>query len=195
MRKAEVARKTRETEVSVELNLDGEGEVEISTGIPFFDHMLTLLGYHACFDLRLKAAGDLDVDQHHTVEDVGLCLGQALRKALGEKKGIKRFGWSLAPMDESLSQVSLDCSGRPLLSYRVELPVEMIGGFDPLCTREFLQSLVNAAGLTLHVRKLEGDNPHHILESLFKGVGLALRDALALDNRRKGSPSSKGSLD
>ncbi len=187
-------RKTKETQVRVVLNIDGEGKTAISTGIPFFDHMLELMSYHACFDLELEARGDLQVDQHHTVEDVGLSLGQAIREALGEKRSIRRYGWVITPMDESLCQIALDCSGRPLLSWKVQLPVELVAGFDTLCAREFFQAMVNQAGLTMHIRLLEGENPHHILESIFKGTGLALREALALDARRKEPPSSKGFL-
>ena len=194
MRRAEIERNTRETRIKVELDLDGRGPSEVSTGIPFFDHMLNLLTYHAGMRLRLEAGGDLEVDQHHTVEDAGLCLGEAIRQASGEKKGIHRYGWSLTPMDESLARVALDLSGRPFLAWRVQLPVESINGFDPFCAREFFQALVNQAGLTLHVEVLEGENPHHILESVFKGVGLSLRMSLAVEIGADEPPSTKGTL-
>ncbi|MDI6872968.1 imidazoleglycerol-phosphate dehydratase HisB [Candidatus Solincola sp.] len=192
-RSSKVERKTGETEVSVNLRLDGEGEVTVSTGIGFFDHMLTLFAYHACFDLALQARGDLEVDQHHTVEDVGLCLGAAIREALGDKEGIRRYGWALLPMDEALCLTALDISGRPHLSYGVELPVKLVSDFDPTCVREFLQALVNQGGFTLHVRGMAGENPHHILEAVFKGLGRALRDAVARDTNGR-VPSTKGVL-
>lgn len=194
MRVADIERKTAETEISVYMNLDGGGEVKVSTGIGFFDHMLSLLGHHASFDLKLNAVGDLEVDQHHTVEDVGLCLGKAISEALGDKAGIMRYGSALLPMDEALCRISLDLSGRPFLYYDVELPVRLISDFDPTCTREFLQALVNEAGITLHASSLRGDNPHHILEALFKGLGRALGEAVSRDPRKAGIPSTKGTL-
>ena len=178
----------------MDLSLDGGGDARVSTGIGFFDHMLTLFAYHASFDMTIEASGDLDVDQHHTVEDIGLCLGQALKDALGDKKGINRYGWSLLPMDEALSLIALDLSGRPFLNYQVELPVQLISDFDPTCVKEFLQALSNQAGVTLHVRKLDGDNPHHILEAVFKGLGRALRVAVSQDESVEGIPSTKGTL-
>jgi imidazoleglycerol-phosphate dehydratase len=193
-RVSRVERKTGETEVSVKLNLDGGGEVTVSTGIGFFDHMLTLFAYHAGFDLSLQARGDLHVDQHHTVEDVGLCLGKCIREALGEKTGIRRYGWSLLPMDEALCLVALDLSGRPYLSYGVELPVKLVSDFDPTCVREFLQALVNQGGFTLHVRGMAGENPHHILEAVFKGLGRALREAIRREDGEGEVPSTKGVL-
>ena len=193
MRRAETERKTKETQIEVTLDLDGRNSSEISTGIAFFDHMLTLLAYHAGTCLRLRARGDLEVDQHHTVEDAGLCLGEALKLALGTS-GIRRYGHSLTPMDESLSRVALDLSGRPFLAWQVQLPVDSINGFDPYCAREFFQALVNQAGLTLHIEVLSGDNPHHILESIFKGVGLALRSSLTVDAGADEPPSTKGTL-
>jgi imidazoleglycerol-phosphate dehydratase len=194
VRESEINRKTSETEIELHLSLDGSGEISVSTGIGFLDHMLSLMAYHAGFDLRIKAAGDLEVDQHHTVEDVGLCLGRCLREALGDKGGINRYGWVLLPMDESLCMVSLDLSGRPHLSYSLELPTRLISDFDPSCTREFLQALVNEGGITLHVSLLAGQNPHHILEALFKGLGRALR--MAVERREGGTvpPSTKGEL-
>ena len=194
MRTSNISRKTKETEIQLDLSLDGGGDIRVSTGIGFFDHMLTLLAYHASFDMTVEASGDLEVDQHHTVEDIGLCLGQALSEALGEKKGINRYGWSLLPMDEALCLTALDLSGRPYLSYQVELPVQLISDFDPTCVKEFLQAISNQAGITLHVRKLVGDNPHHILEAVFKGLGRALRMAVSLHEQAGEIPSTKGTL-
>ena len=194
MRSSQVSRKTTETEVALEIALDGRGEVEVSMGIGFFDHMLTLMSYHAAFDIKLEARGDLEVDQHHTVEDVGLCIGKALIEALGDKKGITRYGWAILPMDEALCLVSLDLSGRPHLTYEVDLPVQLISDFDPTCVREFLQALVNAGGLTLHVRRMSGENPHHILEAVFKGLGRSLRTAVQLEGSSHDVPSTKGTL-
>ena len=194
MRATVLQRKTNETDILLELDLDGSGEVEVSTGIGFFDHMLTLMSHHAGFDLRLEARGDLEVDQHHTVEDVGLCMGKALEEALGDKKGIARYGWALLPMDEALCLVALDLSGRPHLSYEVELPVQLISYFDPTCVREFLQALANEGGLTLHVRSMCGDNPHHVLESVFKCLGRSLRAAVGRDPASRDVPSTKGTL-
>jgi len=194
MRKSQLRRKTSETEIVLEIDLDGKGEADVSTGIGFFDHMLVLLSHHAACDLKLKAEGDLEVDQHHTVEDVGLCLGKALSEALGDKKGITRYGWALLPMDEALCLVVLDLSGRPYLSYEVDLPVQLLADFDPTCVKEFLQALVNAGGLTLHVKSLHGDNPHHVLEAVFKGLGRALRAAILHDASFRDIPSTKGTL-
>ncbi len=187
-------RKTAETRVKLDLDLDGEGRCKVSTGIGFFDHMLELLAYHACMDLNLEAAGDLEVDQHHTVEDVGLCLGRALKEALGAKEGVERYGWALLPMDEALCRVSVDLSGRPHLSYQLELPARLVSDFDPTCLREFLQAFVNEAGITLHVKGLEGGNPHHVIEAAFKGIGRALGAAVSPAKRHRGAPSSKGCL-
>jgi imidazoleglycerol-phosphate dehydratase len=194
MRATALQRKTKETDILLELNLDGSGEVEVYTGIGFFDHMLVLLSHHAGFDLRLEARGDLEVDQHHTVEDVGLCLGKALSETLGDKKGIVRYGWALLPMDEALCMVALDLSGRPHLSYEVDLPVQLISDFDPSCVKEFLQAMVNEGDLTLHIRGMSGDNPHHVLEAVFKGLGRALRAAIARDDTHTDVPSTKGTL-
>ncbi len=176
------------------MDLDGEGNIEVTTGIGFFDHMLELLAYHAGFDFELGASGDLAVDQHHTVEDIGLCMGRALAEALGDKKGVQRYGWAVLPMDEALCLVALDLSGRPYLSYEIELPQRLISDFDPSCVKEFLQALTNEGGITLHVRGLNGENPHHILESVFKGVGRALRAAVDLNPASPQVPSTKGSL-
>ena len=194
MRTSNINRKTKETEIQLDLTLEGGGDVRVSTGIGFFDHMLTLFAYHASFDMTIEASGDLEVDQHHTVEDIGICLGQALSETLGEKKGINRYGWSLLPMDEALSLIALDLSGRPFLSYQVELPVQLISDFDPTCVKEFLQAICNQAGITLHAWKLSGDNPHHILEAVFKGLGRALRMAVSLDKPAGEIPSTKGTL-
>ncbi len=194
MRKASLERNTAETRVKLDLFLDGDGRCEVSTGIGFFDHMLELLAYHACMDLSLEAKGDLEVDQHHTVEDVGLCLGRALKEALGGKEGIERYGWALLPMDEALCMVALDLSGRPHLSYELELPSRLVSDFDPTCLREFLQAMVNEAGITLHVKGLAGANPHHVMEAAFKGIGRALGTAASHASRRRGAPSSKGTL-
>lgn len=193
-RRKSLERKTSETDVRVTVDLDGRGEVKVKTGIGFFDHMLSLLAYHAGFDLHLEARGDLEVDQHHTVEDVGLCVGTVIRDALGEKAGLRRYGWSLLPMDEALCLVALDLSGRPYLSFQVDLPYEPVSDFDPSCVKEFFQAMVNQGGITLHVRSLGGENPHHILEAVFKGVGRALREAVRCDDREGSVPSTKGIL-
>ncbi len=187
-------RKTTETSIQLQLGLDGTGESEISTGIPFLDHMLSLLTRHGMLDLRLEATGDLEVDQHHTVEDIGLALGKALREALGDKAGINRYGWSLLPMDESLCRVALDLSGRPHLTYKVSLPGKLISDFDPSTLEELLRALVNEGGITLHVEVLAGENPHHVIECIFKGIGRALRMAAEPDPRCGDIPSTKGTL-
>lgn len=191
-RSAKIERKTSETSVVLELDLDGNGRVEVNTGIGFFDHMLSLLAFHAGFDMRLVASGDLEVDQHHTVEDVGLALGNAINSALGDKKGVKRYGWAILPMDEALCMVALDLSGRPYLALHTPELGSEVAGYDTDTLREFLRALVNEGKFTLHVRVLSGDNPHHLLESVFKGIGRALREAVS----REGTdiPSSKGSL-
>jgi imidazoleglycerol-phosphate dehydratase len=194
MRKSHVQRETKETDIQLEMDIDGAGEVHVSTGIGFFDHMLTLLCRHAGFDLRLEARGDLEVDQHHTVEDIGLCLGKGLKEALGDKAGIARYGWALLPMDEALCLVSLDLSGRPHLSYDVELPMQLISEFDPTCVKEFLQAMANEGGLTIHVKSMSGENPHHVLEAVFKGLGRSLRAAVGYDHSERGIPSTKGTL-
>jgi imidazoleglycerol-phosphate dehydratase len=194
MRNAALERKTKETSIRLELEIDGSRRVRVLTGIGFFDHMLSLLAYHACFGLDLEARGDLEVDQHHTVEDVGLCLGKALADALGDKDSIKRYGSSLLPMDEALCLVAVDLSGRPCLSYDVKLPVQLVSDFDPVCVKEFLQALANEGAMTLHVRSLGGENPHHVLEAVFKGMGRALREAVEIDPKGQEIPSSKGIL-
>jgi imidazoleglycerol-phosphate dehydratase len=193
-RTATVERRTRETEVSVTLGLDGGAVREISTGIGFLDHMLDLFAAHGRFDLRVKAVGDLQTGGHHTVEDVGICLGSALGKALGDNRGIVRYGSVQLPMDEALALVSLDISGRPYLAYNVDLSHASIGGFDLDLALEFFQALVNNARITLHVRLLAGSNPHHIIEAVFKGFGRALDQATAFDARVQDVPSTKGVL-
>ncbi len=194
MRTAEVARKTRETDIFVSLNLDGEGASEISTGIPFMDHMLTLFAKHGKFDMVVKASGDLEIDCHHTMEDLGLATGKALADALGDKAGITRYGHMLLPMDEVLSQVALDLSGRPHLVYDVPVPTQYIKDLDVALFGEFFRALSNTAGLNLHIRILNSGETHHIFESIFKGFARALRMAVELDPREKGIPSTKGSL-
>jgi imidazoleglycerol-phosphate dehydratase len=196
-RAVRVERRTREVEVEVRLALDGAGRAAADTGIPFFDHMLEQLGAHAGFDLAVRARGDLEVDAHHTVEDTGLALGEALRRALGAKEGIERFGDALVPLDEALLQVAVDLSARPYLSYEVDAKARRIGAFDTRLAEEFLRALAQAAGATIHVRMLAGRNPHHIVEATFKALARALRAACA---RRAGPgdgariPSTKGVL-
>lgn len=182
-------RSTKETDIEVRLNLDGEGRAEASTGLPFFDHMLTQLGRHGGFDLDVRAKGDLEVDAHHTVEDVGIVLGAALAEALGEKAGVRRFASALLPLDEALVQVALDLSGRPYLVYEVETPAERIGTFDPQLAEEFWRAFTTKAGITLHLRTLSGRNGHHVLEACFKGVARCLRDAVRVEGA--GVPSTK----
>jgi imidazoleglycerol-phosphate dehydratase len=193
-RTATVERRTRETEVSVTLGLDGGAVREMSTGIGFLDHMLDLFAAHGRFDLRVKAVGDLQTGGHHTVEDVGICLGTALAQALGDNRGIVRYGSVQLPMDEALALVSLDISGRPYLAYNVDLSHASIGGFDLDLALEFFQALVNNARMTLHIRLLAGSNPHHIIEAVFKGFGRALDQATAFDARVQDVPSTKGVL-
>lgn len=182
-------RSTKETDIEVRLNLDGEGRADVSTGLPFFDHMLEQLGRHGGFDLDVRAQGDLEVDAHHTVEDVGIVLGAALAEALGDKAGVRRFASALLPLDEALVQVALDLSGRPYLVYEVELAVERIGTFDPQLAEEFWRAFTTKAGITLHLRTLSGRNGHHVLEACFKGVARCLRDAVRVEGA--GSPSTK----
>jgi imidazoleglycerol-phosphate dehydratase len=195
MRAARVSRRTAETDVSVSLALDGSGQAKIATGVGFLDHMLELFSRHALFDLDLQVTGDLHVDQHHTTEDAGIALGQAFAQALGEKKGIARYAGVHLPMDETLSRVALDISGRPFLVFRTAFPTEKVGGFDTELVREFFQAFAMNAAVTLHVETFYGDNSHHIAESCFKGLARALRAAVALDPREGGRvPSTKGSL-
>ena len=195
MRSASVSRRTAETDVSVSLALDGTGKGAIATGVGFLDHMLELFARHALFDIEVTVAGDLHVDQHHTTEDTGIAIGQAFLKALGDKKGIARYADIHLPMDETLSRVALDISGRPFLVFRAEFPAEKIGAFDTELVREWFQAFAMNAGVTLHVEALYGDNSHHIAESCFKGLARALRKAVALDPREEGRvPSTKGAL-
>ena len=195
MRAASVSRRTAETDVSVSITLDGTGKSSIATGVGFLDHMLELFARHALFDLEVKVTGDLHVDQHHTTEDTGIALGQALLQALGDKKGIARYADLHLPMDETLSRVALDVSGRPFLVFRTAFPTEKIGAFDTELVREFFQAFAMNAGVTLHLETLYGANSHHIAESLFKGAARALRRAVAVDLREEGRvPSTKGML-
>jgi imidazoleglycerol-phosphate dehydratase len=194
MRQARIHRQTKETEIELILNLDGQGEHEVDTSVPFLDHMLTHVAVHGLFDLAVKARGDTGVDDHHTVEDVGIALGQALREALGDKAGLTRYGSQMMPMDEALALVAVDISGRGLLVFGVELPQAKVGRFDTELVEEFLRALAHNAGLTLHVRVLDGRNTHHIIEAIFKGLGRALRRAVEVDARRVGVPSTKGVL-
>jgi imidazoleglycerol-phosphate dehydratase len=186
-------RVTKETTVDLVLEVDGSGNASASTGIPFFDHMLEQLGKHAGFDLQIDATGDLEVDLHHTVEDVGIVLGAAFKESLGDKAGVRRFANSLVPLDEALVQVALDLSGRPFLVYEVDPVVEWIGTFDPQLAEEFWRAFAFAAGITLHIRSLAGRNGHHVIEASFKGVARALRDAVKIESDG-GIPSTKGSL-
>jgi imidazoleglycerol-phosphate dehydratase len=195
MRSASVSRRTAETDVSVSLVIDGTGKATVATGVGFLDHMLELFARHALFDLDVKVEGDLHVDQHHTTEDTGIAVGQALLKALGDKKGIARYADVHLPMDETLSRVALDISGRPFLVFKAEFPAEKIGAFDTELVREWFQAFAMNGGVTLHVESLCGDNSHHIAESCFKGLARALRKAVALDPREEGRvPSTKGAL-
>ncbi|HEU4519042.1 MAG TPA: imidazoleglycerol-phosphate dehydratase HisB [Microvirga sp.] len=195
MREASVSRRTAETDVAVAVALDGTGKAEISTGIGFLDHMLELLARHALIDLTVRVTGDLQVDQHHTTEDAGIALGQAVAQALGDKKGIARYACIHLPMDETLSRVALDISGRPFLVFRTAFPTEKVGAFDTELVREFFQAFAMNAGVTLHVETLYGENSHHIAESCFKGLARALRHAVAVDPREAGRvPSTKGTL-
>lgn len=193
-RKAEISRKTTETNIQVSLNLDGNGTGNISTGIGFFDHMLTLFTRHGLLNLRVRAEGDLEVDAHHTVEDVGIVLGQAIKEALGDKKSIRRYGTAYVPMDETLALVSLDISGRPFLVFDVKFTTEMTGQMETQLFEEFFRALAFNAGITLHVKVLYGSNSHHMAEAVFKAFGRALDEAARLDERIEGVMSTKGSL-
>ena len=195
-RRAQCARHTAETKIDIALDLDGSGHVEVRTGLPFFDHMLTQIGKHGAFDLQVVAEGDLHVDAHHTIEDTGIVLGEALREALGDKSGVRRFASMLLPLDEALAEVALDLSGRPFLVYDVPLPVEGVSlgtpPFEPHLVEHFFQSFATAAGLTLHIRLRSGQNTHHIVEAVFKGVARCLRDAVRVEG--SSIPSTKGAL-
>ena len=192
-RSASIRRTTGETDVQVELNLDGVGKCSAATGVPFLDHMIHQIASHGLIDLEVKATGDIEIDDHHTNEDVGITLGQALGKALGDRKGIVRFGNFLAPLDEALVQVALDFSGRPHLSYGLQIPTQRVGTYDTQLVREFFVAIVNHSGMTLHIRQLDGINSHHIIEATFKAFARSLRMAVEIDPRRAGTiPSSKG---
>ena len=194
-RKAKIDRKTKETEIHLELNLDGNGQSMVDTSIPFLDHMLSLLAAHGFMDMELSARGDTDIDYHHTVEDLGICLGLALREALGEKKGIRRYGEATVPMDEALARVVMDISNRPVLSYRVPLKKRTTGTFDVGLVKELFRALVTNAGFTVHVELLSGEEPHHISEAIFKAFARALDQATGLESRLSGKvPSTKGLL-
>ncbi len=193
-RKAEVERKTKETDIKISLAIDGQGQTNIASGIPFFDHMLTLLAVHGFFDLSVRATGDLDVDFHHTIEDVGLVLGDTIREALGERQGIKRYGHAVTPMDDALAAVTIDLSNRPYLVYNVPEHAASGIALNPSLTREFFRALVNRAGMNLHINVAYGDNDHHVVESIFKAFGRALDQAASLDGRITGVRSSKGAL-
>lgn len=190
-----VHRQTKETKVTVEINLDGQGDYTCQTGIPFLDHMLHQLSSHGLLDLGIQAEGDLEIDDHHTNEDVGITLGQAFTKALGDRKGIMRFGHFVAPLDESLVEVVLDFSGRPHLNYGLQIPTQRVGTYDTQLVQEFFRAFVNHAQLTLHIRQLDGINSHHIIEATFKAFARAIRMAITIDPRRAHTiPSSKGVL-
>jgi len=194
MRSATISRKTKETDIIVKLGLDGPGRVKVKTGIGFFDHMLDLVAKHAALALRIEAAGDLEVDFHHTVEDVGICLGQAIKQALRDKAGIRRYGWAIVPMDEALVLAAVDVSGRAHLSYELELRRRKVQEFEAELVEEFFRALTGAAGINLHLRQLAGRNTHHLIEAAFKAFARALREAVEADPRSGGVPSTKGKL-
>jgi imidazoleglycerol-phosphate dehydratase len=195
MRQAEVTRNTLETRITVRLNLDGNGQGKFATGVPFLDHMLDQIARHGLIDIEVEAQGDLHIDAHHTVEDIGITMGQALAKALGDKKGLRRYGQSYVPLDEALSRVVIDLSGRPGLEFGVEFTRAMIGAFDVDLVSEFFRGLVNHALMTVHIDNLRGENTHHQAETIFKAFGRALRQAIEIDPRAASSiPSTKGSL-
>jgi imidazoleglycerol-phosphate dehydratase len=194
-RTATVSRTTKETDVRVSINLDGQGHCAAATGIPFLDHMLDQIASHGLIDLNVEATGDTHIDDHHTNEDVGITLGQAIAKAMGDRRGITRFGHFMAPLDEALIQISLDFSGRPYLNYGLEIPTQRVGTYDTQLVREFFAAIVNHAQMTLHIRQLEGINSHHIIEATFKAFARAMRMAIEIDPRRMDMiPSSKGVL-
>ncbi len=193
-RAAEIERKTKETQISARVALDGSGRCEVSTGIGFFDHMLTLLSVHGAIDLSVRAEGDLQVDFHHTVEDVGLVLGEALTKCLGDRKGINRYGHAVVPMDDALAAVTIDLSNRPYLKVTLPERMPIQNNFDASLAGEFFRALAQKAGMNLHIRVIYGENWHHMIEAIFKGIGRALRQATSPDSRMVGVPSSKGTL-
>lgn len=195
MRMADITRRTAETDITLKLNLDGTGESDIDTGVGFLDHMLTLFAAHGKFDLTVKCEGDTEVDDHHTVEDVGICLGQAFAIALGDKRGICRYGQTILPMDEALILTAADLSGRSYLGYALEIPTEKVGTFDTELVKEFFLAFVRCAAVTLHIRQMAGENSHHIIEGTFKSVARTLRAAVAVDEKcRDAIPSTKGVL-
>ena len=194
MRTAKIERKTKETQIQLEINLDGTGRSSVKTGLGFFDHMLTLFSAHSKVDLKLTVHGDLDVDGHHTVEDVGIALGKAFADALGDKKGIRRYGFFVLPMDETLAETAVDFSGRPFLVFNASFPVERVGNFDLELVNEFWQGFVNSAACNLHINVPYGGNGHHISEAIFKSTARSIRAAVENDPREKGVPSTKGSL-
>jgi imidazoleglycerol-phosphate dehydratase len=193
-RKGKTERKTKETDIRIDLDLDGSGQAEIETGMPFFNHMLDIFTRHGLFDIRIKAKGDIEVDYHHTVEDVGLALGHAFKEALGDKQGIRRFGQASVPLDETLAAVVVDLSGRPYLSYNVKVRPGRVGDFDTDLPHEFFQAFANQLGMNLHIDVIRGENPHHIIEACFKAFARAMDMATSVDERIKGVLSTKGSL-
>jgi len=195
VRQAEVTRNTKETQIRVKLDLDGKGTARLSTGLPFLDHMLDQVARHGLLDLEIEAKGDLHIDGHHTVEDIGITLGQAVAKAVGDKRGLRRYGHAYVPLDEALSRVVVDISGRPGLAWNVNFPRSHIGAFDVDLFHEFFQGFINHANITLHIDSLKGENAHHVAETVFKAFGRALRAAVELDPRQLGvTPSTKGVL-
>ncbi len=193
-RKADLERKTKETQIAAALNLDGSGDYDINTDVGFFDHMLALFAAHGLFDLNLSAQGDIEVDYHHTVEDVGLVIGGLINKALGTRKGIARYGQSAVPMDDALAEVVIDLSNRPYLVFRLPADMPRQNGFDASLAKEFFRAVAQKSGMNLHINIVYGDNWHHMIEAAFKAFARALRQAVAMDSRRKGVPSTKGSL-
>ncbi|MEJ2726429.1 MAG: imidazoleglycerol-phosphate dehydratase HisB [Deltaproteobacteria bacterium] len=194
-RKAKLSRKTKETDIRLELSFDGKGSADIDTGIAFMDHMLRLTAAHGFMDLSIAARGDTEIDDHHTIEDLGICLGTAIREALGDRKGLKRYGQAAVPMDEALARVVLDLSNRPFLAYRVSVKESKTGRFDINLLKEFFRALVNQSGITLHVDLISGDDPHHVAEAIFKAFAQALDQAASIEARRGGTvPSTKGVL-
>jgi len=194
VRQSRITRKTAETDIVLELDVDGSGRADISTGVGFFDHMLTLFTVHGFFDLRIRAKGDLEVDDHHTVEDVGICLGKALAQALGDRSGICRYGYAYVPMDETLVRVCVDISNRPYLHYLATVPDQKVGTFDTALAKEFMRALAQHAGLTLHIDLLHGENTHHIIEAVFKALARGLSAAASVRTDLQGQLSSKGML-
>jgi len=193
-RKASITRTTKETDIRLSLNLDGTGKADLNSSIPFLDHMLEQISRHGLIDLAIDAKGDRQIDDHHTVEDIGICLGEALRDALGDKTGVRRYGHAYVPLDEALSRVVLDLSGRPGLEYHIDFPRERVGDFDIDLFKEFFQAVCNHGKITLHIDSLRGANNHHIIETVFKAFGRALRMAVEPDARQSGIPSTKGAL-